>query len=77
MINEVIRKMRTASGFTQKQLSDKVGVALSTISGYELGVNQPTFSTVMKIAAACDFDIIFCDKNSGENIKAENNGQKK
>lgn len=76
MINKIIKKMRTSNGFSQKQLGDKVGVALSSISGYELGLNQPSFKTVLKIAQACEYDIMFIDKNSGEKIKVENQNSK-
>lgn len=76
MISKIIRKMRIASGFSQKQLGEKIGVALSTISGYELGKNQPLFTTVLRIAKACDYDIVFIDKNSGETISIESRTQK-
>jgi len=36
-IGQVVRKLRIESGFTQKQLAQKVGISRSAISRYETG----------------------------------------
>ena len=38
-----VRELRTAAGMTQKQLADKVGVTIPTVSKWEL--NQRTLET--------------------------------
>lgn len=69
MIGKVIAHMRKSSGMKQGELAKEVGIALSTLSGYEIGNSQPNFAMVDKIAEACDFQIVFRDKNSDEEIE--------
>ena len=71
MIGRIIAEMRRASGMKQGELASKVGIALSTLSGYETGNSQPNFDTVNKIAQECEFELIFRDKNSGEEIESK------
>lgn len=68
MISKLIKFMRLSSGYSQEQLAKRVHLASSTISGYEIGNSMPNFDTVENIANACDFEIAFFDKNSGERI---------
>jgi len=44
-------------GFSQKDLSEKTGVALSTISGIEVGRHKPHPSTLRKLADGLGVDI--------------------
>jgi len=69
MIGKIIAYMRKSSGMKQGELAEQVGIALSTLSGYETGNSQPNFDMVNKIAEACEFQIIFKDKNSNEEIE--------
>ena len=48
---DMIRKLRQENGWTQAQLGKRIGVAKTTITGYERGDRQPTPST---ICALCD-----------------------
>lgn len=66
MIGKIIMEMRKASGFSQIELSQKLGIAQATLSGYETNSSMPNFDTVYKIAHLCEFDIVFVDRNSGE-----------
>lgn len=68
MLGEKIKKMRTAAGFNQVELALKLGIAQSTLSGYETDFSMPNYDMVEKIATACEFDIVFLDKNSLEAI---------
>ena len=72
MINEIIKKIRLDSGYSQAQLAKELGIASSTLSGYEIANSEPNFDMVVKIADICDFDIIFVDRNSGEQIIINN-----
>lgn len=46
-----IRELREANGWTQTQLGKRIGVAKTTITGYEREDRQPTPAT---ICALCD-----------------------
>lgn len=44
-----LKQARKNKNLTQKELSEKVGVSKSSIGGYELGVNSPTDSVLVKL----------------------------
>lgn len=52
MVNfgERLRTLRTEKGYTQKQLADRVGLAISAISSYESGNRFPTYDVMVKFA---------------------------
>lgn len=50
IISEVIKKLRTKLGYTQKQVADLLGVDRSTYSYYELGRIKPDVKTIMKLS---------------------------
>jgi len=47
-----LRRLRLAAGFTQEQLGLESGVQRNFISLIETGQNQPTISTIAKLARA-------------------------
>ena len=47
-----LRRLRLAAGFSQEQLGLEAGVQRNFISLIELGHNQPTITTVAKLAGA-------------------------
>jgi transcriptional regulator with XRE-family HTH domain len=49
---EALRRVRQAAGMTQEQLALEAGVQRNFISLIETGQNQPTISTVAKLARA-------------------------
>ncbi len=49
---QVLRKHRLAAGMSQEQLGLEAGVQRNFISLIETGQNQPTITTVFKLAAA-------------------------
>ncbi len=49
---KVLRSHRLARGFSQEQLGLEAGVQRNFISLIELGHNQPTISTILKLASA-------------------------
>jgi len=55
MLGARIRKMRKQKSMTQQDLAEKLGLAKSTISQYETGVNEPDAETLRKLA-----DILGC-----------------
>ena len=50
MFSKMLRELRLKAGLTQQQLSEKLGVAKSTISMYENGNREPAFEDEEKIA---------------------------
>ncbi len=49
---QVLRKHRLAAGLSQEQLGLEAGVQRNFISLIETGQNQPTISTIFKLATA-------------------------
>ena len=45
-----IKEARRAAHLTQKQLAEKLGVKVSTLSGYEIGAHDPKSNNLAKIA---------------------------
>jgi predicted transcriptional regulator len=48
---ETIKKLRRTLCITQKEMSEEIGVTISTISCYEVGRRLPSYPTVRKIIA--------------------------
>ena len=48
--HENLKKVRKSKGLTQKALSEKLGVALSTVAMWETGSRQPDYQTLNRIA---------------------------
>ena len=44
-LNDRIKEARLRNGMTQEQLADKIGVAKSTLTGYEKGNREPNIPT--------------------------------
>ncbi len=51
---QVLRKHRLAAGMSQEQLGLESGVQRNFISLIETGQNQPTITTIFKLAQALD-----------------------
>ena len=51
---QVLRRLRQTAGLSQEQLGLESGVQRNFISLIETGQNQPTISTIFKLAAALD-----------------------
>lgn len=52
----VLRSYRQERGLTQEQLSERVDVVHSFISGLELGTRAPNLQMIFKLAAALDIE---------------------
>lgn len=53
MVNfgEKIKTLRTEYGFTQKQLAELSGVAVSAISSYESGGRYPSYDVLISLSS--------------------------
>lgn len=46
----IFKRLRVASNFTQAEMAQKLGISRSTIGMYETGAREPDFETLEKIA---------------------------
>lgn len=68
---ENLKKLRKASGLTQKQLGELVGISEAQVSLIENGNRNPSFETALKIAEAldCEYaDLITTKRTNRPNI---------
>lgn len=56
-VGEMIRELRMAKGWTQRQLAEKCGMADSAIRKYESGTINPKVKNLQRIATALEFPI--------------------
>lgn len=49
-IAQRLTELRTSHSYTQKRLAERLGVATTTVSAYELGNNQPPYDSLIKYA---------------------------
>ncbi len=52
-----LKELREATGMTQKQLAEKAGVGLRTVSSLEQALYEPVWSTVLALAHALDVEV--------------------
>lgn len=45
-----IKQLRKAAGLTQKELAERVGVTVATISAIETDIRKPSFDVLIKLA---------------------------
>lgn len=56
-ISNTLLKMRKEKGFSQQELSDRLGMPRSTYATYEQGVRETSMETLIKTCEICGFDI--------------------
>lgn len=52
MVNmgEKLRSLRNEKKLTQKQVADRIGLAISAVSSYESGSRYPSYEALIKLA---------------------------
>lgn len=63
-----LKESRTNANLTQEQLAEKLGIAKSTLSGYESGNREPSIATVAKILDILDVDANYLYQDEVEKI---------
>lgn len=53
---ERLREMRLQKGLTQEQLAQQIGVAKSTLTGYEKGNREPDVFKIKRLLEVLDID---------------------
>ena len=72
MINKILKYMRIQKNLNQSQLAKLLNIAQTTLSGYETKYSNPTYEIIEKIANNCDYEIIFRNKITKEEINTKN-----
>ena len=72
MIGKILKYMRNQKKLKQSQLSKLLNIAQTTLSGYETNYSNPTYEIIEKIANNCDYEIIFRNKITKEEISTKN-----
>ncbi len=76
MIGKILKYTRKEKKLTQKQLAQNLNIAQTTLSGYETKYSNPTFEEIEKIANICNYEIVFRNKDTKEEITTENINRK-
>jgi len=69
MIGKVLKYIRIQNNISQEKLSLMTNIGRSTISDYEREKTDINFENMEKIAKLCDYEIIFRNKKTKEEIK--------
>ena len=58
-VAEILVELRKEKGLTQDEAADRIGIARSTLSGYELGLRNPKYGTLKKFAEFYDVPLSY------------------
>lgn len=64
-IKDRIKEARQRKNFTQEQLASRIGVAKSTLAGYETGIREPSIEIIGKIMYVLDVDANYLWQDEG------------
>lgn len=66
-MGERLKQLRKNNNLTQKQVGQRIGVAISAVSSYESGVRYPTYESLVKLSrlynVTTDYLIGLSDRN--------------
>ncbi|MCI9292954.1 MAG: LexA family transcriptional regulator [Erysipelotrichaceae bacterium] len=65
---ERLKEARLSSGLTQEQLAEKIGVAKSTLTGYEKGNREPDMAKIAKIIDTLNVNADFLFQDDMQNL---------
>ena len=49
-MGEKLRSLRIENKLTQKQVADRIGLAISAVSSYEAGTRYPSYESLIKLS---------------------------
>lgn len=61
-----LKEARTGAGMTQEKLASELGIAKSTLSGYENGVAEPSINMVARIIKVLGIDANYLWQDSAD-----------
>ncbi|HEX8051205.1 MAG TPA: helix-turn-helix transcriptional regulator [Solirubrobacterales bacterium] len=53
-LGDAVRRLRLEAGMSQEQLAERAGTDLTQIGGIERGVRNPSYTTLVRLAAALE-----------------------
>ena len=71
MIGKLLKIIRINNGLKQSELAEKLNIAQTTLSGYETSYSNPKFEIIEEFANNCDYEIIFRNKKTKEEITTD------
>lgn len=71
MIGKLLKIIRINKGLKQSELAEKLNIAQTTLSGYETSYSNPKFEIIEEFANNCDYEIIFRNKKTKEEITTD------
>lgn len=71
MIGKLLKIIRTDKGLKQSELAEKLNIAQTTLSGYETNYSNPKFEIIEEFANNCDYEIVFRNKKTKEEITTD------
>ena len=72
MIGKILKYMRNYKGLSQYQLAQILNLSQQNLSRYEKNQRIISFELIEQIATNCDYEIIFRNKKTKEEIKSSN-----
>ena len=77
MIGKIIKTMRRENNFSQEELAKKVYLGRTTLSDYEREKTDINFDNLEKIANACNYDVLFVNKQDKSKVLSSKNINRK
>ncbi len=71
MIGKLLKIIRINNGLKQSELAEKLNIAQTTLSGYETSYSNPKFEIIEEFANNCNYEIIFRNKKTKEEITTD------
>ena len=71
MVGTILRNIRKIKKLKQKDIADKLNVAINTISNYETEYSNITFEVAINFIYECNFDIQLINKEDNKIYKLE------
>ena len=72
MIGKILKYMRNTKGLSQYQLAQILNLSQQNLSRYEKNQRIISFELIEQIANNCDYEVIFRNKKTKEEIKTNN-----
>lgn len=73
--NDRIREARQAKGLTQQQVGDYLGVAKSTVAGYERGSSEPDVNKVYRLLTLLEVDANYLYQDEMAKIRSSHQSE--
>ena len=71
MIGKLLKIIRIDKGLKQSELAEKLNIAQTTLSGYETNYSNPKFEIIEEFANNCDYEVVFRNKKTKEEITTD------